>query len=118
MARAIRVLLKPSPPPRAADSSQANLVRGASVSFVQHGAGKSGATSAPQPAKLLFHVLMFKRIRGAAAEKTLLVASIEGTLVLRGQSRTPVFINGLDESGLPNTLQYESPALSDRDDEP
>jgi outer membrane protein OmpA-like peptidoglycan-associated protein len=81
--------------------------------LTRRGAGESQATLGdPVPAKLIFHVALFKRIRGATAEKTLKLATLEGTIALLGRSRVPVFINGKGDDGGPNTLQYEDPALS------
>jgi len=122
MARALRVVLQPTPRLReGSDVAHPNVVNGFRVALLQLGPAPSLAKrTAESAAKLIFHVSMFKRIRGIASatpEKTLKVASLEGTVVFRGASRSPVFINGQDDDGLPSTLRYEDPELSDREED-
>src|SRR6478609_1291309 len=99
MARAIRVILQPSPRPRSgSDVAHPNVVKGLLVGLLQLGSGGSlGKRDAESPAKLVFHVSMFKRIRGVASatpEKVTKVATLEGTLIFRGPARSSVFVNG------------------------
>lgn len=119
MPKAIRALLEPVPKPvPSTNGVRRNLVRGVRIAFTRRGAGESQATLGdPVPAKLIFHVALFKRIRGATPEKTLKLATLEGTLALLGRSRVPVFINGKSAEGDPNTFKYEDAALSGTQDE-
>lgn len=99
MARSIRVILQPTPSPTGSGGSgRANLVSGVRLELSRLAGGGSQAVPDEElPAKLVFHVHLFNRVRTAEPEKKIQVATLEGQIILRGAQLTPIFVNARDE---------------------
>jgi len=104
MAAALRMKLFPVPQP---DPGKTHQVEGVRVSILRKGQGTTSAKPDEKVAATLeffCQTLTGVDVKQGAPEK---FASIEGTLELRGPLREPVFANGPDAEGLPNTFKYE-----------
>jgi outer membrane protein OmpA-like peptidoglycan-associated protein len=92
----------------ATDREQA--VTGVEVALETRGKGTSQAQASPQPAVLVFHLAMLRRVRSEAPQFKRL-AELRGQLELR-KGRDPVFQADLTETGDATTLIYEDPELN------
>ena len=110
MPSAIRLRLQPLPAPDpAAQADQPTLVGGVRLSLAKRGGGSSKAEKdVPHPALIIFHARFAKRVRGTPEVTTKKLATLDGTLVLRGTERVPVF-QAAKEDGAAKALVYEPP---------
>lgn len=114
MASQLRVVMTPFPAPKAQPEPDdpPHFVRGLILGLEAFGAGASqAAIGSPKPAKLVFHMHLFKRVRGALEKQEERLAELEGSLVLKSRLQ-PIFVAGTGDTATIATLVYDDPELA------
>jgi hypothetical protein len=108
MASALRLKLHPFPTP---PLLRTTAVEGLRLELLRRGSGTSkGQPGSKVDCELEFHFAKVADPLGSPGAPTMF-ASLKGQLELRGPSKQPFFINGLDGAGQPGLIEYVEPLV-------